>query len=155
MSSEIGARAVTLQQEANTMSTSTDSTKAQSATVDQLRAQHIAAINAGDIDAAVSIFAPHGILLPPGSPALRGSSAIRGWFTAVLGPFRFEGFDLAPNEVEQSGDLYLEHGAWKATMQPKDGSSGRAVGGTYLTVYARSGDGSVRVIRDTFNGLPG
>ena len=28
-------------------------------------------------------------------------------------------------------------------------------GGTYLTVYERLADGSVRMIRDTFNGLPG
>ena len=133
------------------MSTSTT----QSAAVDRVRAAHITAINAGDIEAALSIFAPHGVLLPPGSPALRGSAAIRSWLAAVLGSFRFEGYDLSPDEVEQSGELFLEHGAWKATMHPQDGSSGRAVGGTYLTVYARSKDGSVRVIRDTFNGLPG
>ena len=28
-------------------------------------------------------------------------------------------------------------------------------GGTYLTIYARLADGSVRMIRDTFNGMPG
>ena len=42
---------------------------------------------------------------------------------------------------------WIEHGDWKATFQPKDGSPGLPAGGTYLTVYARLSDGSVRMIR--------
>ncbi len=53
------------------------------------------------------------------------------------------------------GDVMMEHGNWNATFQPKDGSPGQPAGGTYLTVYARLADGSVRMIRDTFNGMPG
>ena len=49
----------------------------------------------------------------------------------------------------------IEHGSWKATFQPKDGSPGLPAAGTYLTVYARLADGAVRMIRDTFNGMPG
>ena len=48
----------------------------------------------------------------------------------------------------------IEHGSWKATFQPKDGSPDLPAGGTYLTVYARQADGSVLMVRDTFNGLP-
>jgi ketosteroid isomerase-like protein len=62
---------------------------------------------------------------------------------------------LACNTVEEHGDVVIEHGNWKGTFQPKDGSPGLPAGGTYLTVYARLSDGSVRMIRDTFNGMPG
>jgi hypothetical protein len=47
----------------------------------------------------------------------------------------------------------FEHGNWKATYQPKDGSPGLPASGTYLTVYARLSDGSVRMIRDTLKVL--
>ena len=134
-------------------------TKAQSSTalgqaVDHTRDQHIAAVNAGDVDAAVNQFAPEGVLLPPGAPALKGTAAIRGWFTQVFGMFRVQDFSLQPGAVEPSGDIVIEHGNWRATFQPRDGSPARAASGTYLTVYAQQPDGSARMIRDTFNGMP-
>jgi uncharacterized protein (TIGR02246 family) len=123
--------------------------------VEQTRDQHIAAVNAGDAETATNVFAPQAIFLPPGQPALEGTAAIRAWFTHVFATFRVQGFSLQPGPVEEHGDLALEHGSWKATFTPRDGSSGLSAGGTYLTVYARLSDGSVRVIRDTFNGMPG
>ena len=116
--------------------------------VDQTRDRHVAAVNAGDAEAATNLFGPEAIFLPPGQPALEGTPAIRAWFTRVFANFRVQGFGLQPGAVE-------EHGDWKATFQPKDGSPGLPAGGTYLTVYACLSDGSVRMIRDTFNGMPG
>ncbi len=123
--------------------------------VDQTRAGHVAAVNAGDAGAATNLFGPAAIFLPPGQPPLEGSTAIRDWFTHVFECFRVQDFSLWPGTVEQHGDIMMEHGNWNATFQPKDGSPGRPAGGTYLTVYARLADGSVRMIRDTFNGMPG
>jgi ketosteroid isomerase-like protein len=123
--------------------------------VDQIRDRHIAAVNAGDVEAATGVFAPAAIFLPPGQPALEGTPAIRAWFTHVFANFRLLGFGLDSGGLEEHGDILIEHGDWKATFQPRDGSSALPAGGTYLTVYARLADGGVRVIRDTFNGLPG
>jgi ketosteroid isomerase-like protein len=123
--------------------------------VDQIRHQHVAAVNAGDAEVATNLFGPEGIFLPPGQPALEGTPAIRVWFTHVFANFRVVGFGLQPRTVEQHGDVIIEHGNWQATFQPKDASPGLPAGGTYLTVYARLSDGSVRIIRDTFNGMPG
>jgi ketosteroid isomerase-like protein len=123
--------------------------------VDQARDQHVAAVNDGDVEAAINLFGPKAIFLPPGQPALEGTPAIRAWFTHVFANFRVQGFGLQPGTVEQHGDVMIEHGNWKATFQPKDGAPGLPAGGTYLTVYARLSDGSVRMIRDTFNGMPG
>ena len=69
--------------------------------------------------------------------------------------FRIQGFGLQPGTVEPRGDVAIEHGSWKATFEPKDGSPHLPAAGTYLTVYARLSDGGVRMIRDTFNGMPG
>jgi uncharacterized protein (TIGR02246 family) len=123
--------------------------------VAQARDQHMAAVNAGDANAATNLFAPNGVFLPPGQPTLEGTAAIRAWFMHVFANFRVQGFRLQPGAVEERGDIAIEHGSWKATFMPKDGSSGLPAGGTYLTVYARLADGSVRMVRDTFNGMPG
>jgi ketosteroid isomerase-like protein len=65
-------------------------------------------------------------------------------------------FNLQPGALEEhGGDIAVEHGNWSATFAPRDGSPGMPAGGTYLTVYARLADGSVRMIRDAFNGMPG
>lgn len=122
--------------------------------VEQTRNEHIRAVNAGDVEAAVGQFAPDGVFLPPGAPALTGA-ALRGWFTQVFGLFHIQGFTIQPDVVEQSGDIAIEHGQWRATFQPKDGSPAMPAGGTYLTVYAQQADGSALILRDTFNGLPG
>jgi uncharacterized protein (TIGR02246 family) len=135
-------------------------THAQSSTslkeaVDQARDQHVAAVNAGDAEAATDVFAPEGVLLPPGQPALQGTPAICAWFTLVFANFRVQGFDLQPGAVDPRGDVTIEHGSWNATFQPKNGSPALPAAGTYLTVWARLSDGGVRMIRDTFNGMPG
>ena len=121
--------------------------------VDQLRHRHMRAVNAGDVDGAVSLFAPDAVFLPPGQPALEGA-AIRGWFAYIFANFDLEGFVVRPGAVERHGDVSIEHGSWKATFQPKNGSPDRAAGGTYITVYRHLEDGAVRIIRDTFNDAP-
>ena len=123
--------------------------------VDETRSRHVAAVNDGDVETATSLFAPDAVVLPPGRAPLEGTTAIRAWFTHVFANFRVVDFSLQPGAVEERGDTSIEHGSWKATFAPRDGSSGLPAGGTYLTVYARFADGSVRMIRDTFNGLPG
>lgn len=54
---------------------------------DRIRAQYIAAVNAGDIEAAAGIFAAESVFLPPGQPPLEGIPAIRAWFSHVVGQF--------------------------------------------------------------------
>jgi uncharacterized protein (TIGR02246 family) len=123
--------------------------------VDQTREHHLAAVNAGDANAAADLFASDGILLPPDQTVRAGSAAIREWFTQIFAAFRPQGFGLQPISLEEYGDIAIEHGSWNATFAPTDGSPSMPAGGTYLTVYARLADGSVRMIRDTFNGLSG
>jgi uncharacterized protein (TIGR02246 family) len=137
------------------MTTNAPSSTSLTNAVDQTRDRHVAAVNAGDAEAAASLFGPEGIFLPPGQPALDGAAAIRAWFTHVFANFRVEEFGLQPATIEQRGDIAIEHGNWRATFQPRNGSPQLPAVGTYLTIYARQSDGSVRMIRDTFNGMPG
>ena len=121
---------------------------------EQLRKQHVAAINAGDAEGAGNLFAPDGVSLPPGRPAVEGAAAIHAWFAGLFANIRVQGFDIQPAAVQTYGDALVEHGTWNATFHPKDGSPALPGGGTYVTIYARGADGRVRVAKDIFNGLP-
>ena len=137
------------------MTTVEASTPLQKAT-QQTRERHIAAVNAGDAEAATSLFARESVFLPPGQPALNDTAAIRSWFDGMFANFNVQGFSIKPGGVEERGDITIEHGSWNGNFLPKDGSSRvLPAGGTYLTVYARLADGRVQIIRDTFNGMPG
>ena len=122
--------------------------------VDRVRAQHVAAVSAGDLEAALDIFAPDAAVMPPGQPVLQGA-ALRAWFTHVFANFSLRDFEVRPDAADQYGNAVIEHGDWNATLQPKNGSPSQPVGGTYVTAYARLANGSVRVVRDIFNGMPG
>ena len=124
------------------------------AAVAQIRARHVAAVNAGDLEAALDIFDADAAVMPPGQPVLSRAS-LRDWYTQVFASVRLEGFELRPNAVEPYGRAAIEHGTWSATLHPRDGSPSQQAGGTYLTAYARQADGSVRVTRDMFHGMPG
>jgi quercetin dioxygenase-like cupin family protein/ketosteroid isomerase-like protein len=142
------------QAEAPARATNARSSTALKDAVDQIRSQHVAAVRAGDLEAALSVFAPEAAVMPPGQPALQGA-ALRAWFTHVFANFSLQAFEIRPDASEQYGNAVLEHGNWTATLQPKNGSPSQPVGGTFVTAYARLPDGSVRVIRDIFNGMPG
>ena len=88
------------------------------------------------------------------SPRCRGPRRYAPGFSHVFANFRVKEFGLQPAATEQRGDIPIEHGNWNATFQPKNSSPELPVGGTYVTVYARLSDGSIRRIRDTFNGMP-
>jgi quercetin dioxygenase-like cupin family protein/ketosteroid isomerase-like protein len=122
--------------------------------VDRVRARHIAAVNAGDVDATLAVFASDACVMAPRQPILQGAS-LRSWFTGMFAHYTVQGFDLRPDASEQYGNAVVEHGTWAATLHPRDGSVSQPVGGTYLTTYASLADGDVRVTRDAFNGLPG
>lgn len=122
--------------------------------VTRTRDAHVAAVNGGSVEAAASLFDDSAIFLPPGQSVLEGP-AIRGWFTYVFTNFAIRDFALQPGELSEHGDMAIEHGIWTATFLPKNGGSEISAGGTYLTVYVRKADGSARIARDCFNGLPG
>jgi uncharacterized protein (TIGR02246 family) len=122
--------------------------------VDQIRHLHVTAVNAGDAEGAADLFAPNGVFLPPGQPALEGLATIRAWFTGLFANIRVQGFAIQPAEGQTYGDALIEHGTWTGTFHPKNSTQTLPGGGTYVTVYARVADGSVRIMKDIFNGLP-
>lgn len=122
--------------------------------VEELRRLHVAAVNGGDAKGAANIFAPDGVFLPPGQPAVEGVAKIRAWFESLFGKIRVQGFGIQPASVQTYGDALVEHGTWQAMFHSNNSAQALPGHGTYVTIYARVDDGSVRVTKDIFNGLP-
>jgi uncharacterized protein (TIGR02246 family) len=119
--------------------------------IQRVREAHVAALNAGDVDAWVSLFTEDGVQMPPNAPANVGREAIRAWSRAFLGAFR-AAFALTVAEVQVAGDWAFERGAYRITLTPKAGGEAIRDLGKYITLYRRdSGGATWRIARDIWN----
>ncbi len=110
------------------------------------------AATAGDAAALTAFYASDAVLMPPGSPALKGSEEISKFFTgmtsSVSGPF-----ELRTMAVDGRGDLAFSTGEYTATLTPKQkGAKPMPVErGKYIGVMKKQPDGSWKLIYDTWN----
>jgi uncharacterized protein (TIGR02246 family) len=116
------------------------------------------AASASDAAALTAFYASDAVLMPPGSPALKGSEAIgKFWSTmtsSVTGPF-----ELKTMAVDGRGDLGFSTGEYTATFTPRKAGAKPmpAEHGKYLGIMKKQPDGSWKLIYDTWNtnGEPG
>jgi uncharacterized protein (TIGR02246 family) len=123
----------------------------------RVREAHVAALNAGDADAWVSLFTDDGVQMPPNAPANVGRDMIQAWSRGFLGAFR-AAFALAVAEVQVAGDWMFERGTYRITLTPKTGGDPIQDIGKYVTLYQRGSGRGWRLARDiwnTDNPLPG
>lgn len=97
----------------------------------------VAAINAGDIDAALELWLDDAVLVGPRDAALRGRDAIRGVLTTLIE----NGTKLAFESVESyvAGNAGVRTGMLRMSVHRTSGAGFDGVA-SFLTVYARSGD---------------
>jgi uncharacterized protein (TIGR02246 family) len=116
------------------------------------------AASASDASALTAFYASDAVLMPPGSPALKGSEAIgKFWSTmtsSVTGPF-----ELKTTAVDGRGDLGFSTGEYTLTLTPRKAGAKPmpAEHGKYLGIMKKQPDGSWKLIYDTWNtnGEPG
>jgi uncharacterized protein (TIGR02246 family) len=119
--------------------------------LDRLRDAHVAALNAGDLDAWVACFTPDAAQMPPNHPANIGTEAIGGWSGGMLAAFDAE-FALSPEEVRPTGpDWAFERGTYSITLTPRAGGDPIRDVGKYITLYQRQGDSAWLMARDIWN----
>lgn len=123
-------------------------TQADSAAVDDLRQQALAAVNAGD--ATLAYLADDVVLLPPNAPAVLGLPAARAWFGEATRQFRFSLAYTSCN-VEFASDLAIERCAGTLALTPVAG--GPAVSDVWkgIHVYRRDATGEWKVALDIWN----
>jgi uncharacterized protein (TIGR02246 family) len=116
-----------------------------------LRAQTIAwekAYNGGDPKGVAAQYAEDALLMPPGSPGVRGRAAILAFFTKDVADSKAGGVTFTintPTEVGVSGNMGWESGTYKATVKGAVVETGK-----FLSV-SRKQDGKWLYIRDTWN----
>ena len=89
--------------------------------------------------------------MPPDSAPVEGAQAIEGFWQAVF-EAGVTGIDLNPTAVHASGRLASETGTFTLVSPSDNGPV--TVGGKYIVVWERGGDGLWRAIRDIWNLTP-
>jgi uncharacterized protein (TIGR02246 family) len=118
--------------------------------IEELRSAHVAALNAGNAEALVDVFAEDAVQMPPNAPANAGKTSIRAWAKAFLDAFRVK-FTLSVTELQIAGDRAIESGAYTIALTPAGDGQSLQDKGKYITVYKRSSTGGWAVARDIWN----
>ena len=107
------------------------------------------AYNGRDADMIAGLYDMNAVLLPPGTPAVKGRAAIKAFFAKDVATSAKDGivFVLGPNPASGvSGDMGWASGTYLA----KDKSGNILDAGKYLSI-SRKKDGKWLYLRDTWN----
>jgi ketosteroid isomerase-like protein len=107
------------------------------------------AVAAKDIDRVVSHYTSDAILLPPGQPAVRGTSDIGAAFRALIDA-GVQSVDFETTDVVEDGALVIEVGTNVVRLQLPEGDVVEDVG-KYMVAYRRQLDGRLLLAIDAFN----
>ncbi len=148
------------------MTAETTSTEADVDALNRVRETHDGAVNAGDLEAYLAVFAEDAVSMPPNEPPVVGKEAFRVWAQGLFGQFSFEE-TMSSEEVVVTGDWGFDRGTYtirptpKVAREPVEGTSieqpeiGReldyAQTGKYLWILKRQPDGSCKIARDMWS----
>lgn len=118
--------------------------------IDSSLAVFATAMTRGDTAGTNSIFAADAVVLPPGSPVIRGHAAMAAFNAGMFSQFTIENPSFTTTDLIVSGDYAIETGTYRMTMKPKQGPALPDTG-KYVTVWQRDADGNWKIIRDIFN----
>jgi uncharacterized protein (TIGR02246 family) len=124
-----------------------------SAAISEVLNQYAVAVNSGDFDLWMSLWADDGTQMPPNEPAHVGKEQIR---EANKPAFDAMDLDITINSIEEAkvyGNLGLTRCTYTLKATPKAGGAEIVVepDGKALTLYERQSDGSWKIVYDCFN----
>lgn len=112
--------------------------------------QFAMAINSGNLDAWMALWADDGIQMFPGARSRVGKRQIYAGMKPAFDQFILE-MKILNEELRVSGDIAFARGTYTESLTPKEGGEKEGYDGKYLTVLERESDGTWKVIRDCFN----
>ena len=121
--------------------------------INEVLPQYAVAVNTGDFDLWISLWADDGVQMPPDTPARIGKEQIR----EVMKPaFDQMNADIIIHSIEDAkvyGDLGLTRCTYTLKMTPKAGGEtiNAMPNGKALTLFERQSDGSWKILYDCFN----
>ncbi len=125
--------------------------EAERATLRNADAEWSNVTGAKDVDGFVAAVAENGSILPPNTPILTGSEAIRQWTSElVANPGFAVSWQPTTVEVSTAGDLGYTVGTYELTLHDVQGNP-VTDRGKYVTVWKKQPDGKWKVVADIFN----
>jgi uncharacterized protein (TIGR02246 family) len=120
--------------------------------IEQVNARFVEAFKAGDAATIASLYTETAKMLPPDASAIAGRDAIQAeWQSWIDGGFK--DLTLEAQEVEASGDLAYEIGAFSLQV-PGENNDMVTASGNYVVVWKRGDEGGWRLQVDTWNDAP-
>jgi uncharacterized protein (TIGR02246 family) len=119
----------------------------------QMLNQYAVAVNSGDFDLWMSLWADDGTQMPPNEPVHVGKEQIREANKPAFDAMDLEITIDSIEEAKVDGDLGLTRCAYTLKATPKAGGEEIVVepDGKALTLYERQPDGSWKIVYDCFN----
>jgi uncharacterized protein (TIGR02246 family) len=96
------------------------------------------ALNAGDLDALVSLYEPQASLMPSPGNVVTGTAAIREALAGFLAAKPT--MTLTARTLAQSGDIALVNATWQLSLTAADGNAS-TMSGSSVEVVRRQADG--------------
>jgi uncharacterized protein (TIGR02246 family) len=82
----------------------------------------VKAVNAGDVEALVALYAPDAVIYPPDAMEARGTAAIRAMYTGMLSDSTISNVSIKA-AYQTVGELSIGFGTATMTMTPKAGGA--------------------------------
>jgi uncharacterized protein (TIGR02246 family) len=117
--------------------------------IESLHHEHVAAVNAGDLETVLSGMTDDVVYMAPGQAAIVGKKQLEEFLNPLYQQLKAD-ISMTAKEVKVDGDWAFEWGDLEGEMRLGDGAA-VLVDSKYLYVYRRQSDGTWKIARDIFN----
>ncbi|HKF48825.1 MAG TPA: DUF4440 domain-containing protein [Terracidiphilus sp.] len=118
---------------------------------ERLRAEWAQDLHQKQIEACVALYSPDAVFVQPDGSRVEGASAIREPFKTVTSTFDSD-LAFSSKRVEVSGDLAYDSGSYSETLVTRSNGKQMHSKGSYLTVYRKQNDGTLKIVEQVWNG---
>ena len=125
-------------------------TSGDEAAIRAVDASMVATLNAHDVNKWLTYFVADGRLLPPGSPPIVGTEAIRSLITGFISPEFAVAHHLEGVTVSKSGDLAYVWYSYELTFKGPDGKPATEKGKD-ISIYKKASDGTWKLAVDMWS----
>ncbi len=117
--------------------------------IESANMKFVEAFNRRDVASVAALYDENATVLPPNSQVLKGRRRIEEFWNGAI-EMGVREVALKTIDVEHSGDLAYEIGAYNLKVQPKGGQA-TTDAGKYVVVWKRQADGAWKLAADIWN----
>jgi uncharacterized protein (TIGR02246 family) len=123
------------------------------AAIQQVWVDYTNAVETGNADAYMALWADGGVQMPPGAPPNIGKDMIRARTEKGMAADAGNNvvMNIDPKEITVLGDYAYSRGLYTVDVTGSDGKALAHVDGKFMTILRRQDDGSWKIYRDIFN----